>query len=71
MLFTDRILAALASRCVRLYSALKLAALAVAMAAGMTNISNAQPAWPLERPIYLIVPFPAGSSPDILITDCP
>jgi len=56
---------------VRLYSALKLAALAVAMAAGMTNISNAQPAWPLERPIYLIVPFPAGSSPDILITDCP
>ncbi len=66
MLFTDRILAALASRCVRLYSALKLAALAVAMAAGMTNVSNAQPAWPLERPIHLIVPFPAGSSPDIL-----
>lgn len=32
----------------------------------MTRLASAQPAWPLERPIHLIVPFPAGSSPDIL-----
>ncbi|MFM7012028.1 MAG: Bug family tripartite tricarboxylate transporter substrate binding protein [Betaproteobacteria bacterium] len=28
--------------------------------------AHAQQAWPLERPIHLIVPFPAGSSPDLL-----
>lgn len=28
--------------------------------------AHAQPVWPLERPIHLIVPFPAGSSPDLL-----
>jgi hypothetical protein len=27
---------------------------------------NAWAAWPAERPIHLIVPFPAGSSPDLL-----
>lgn len=28
--------------------------------------SPAQAAWPSDRPIHLIVPFPAGSSPDLL-----
>ena len=28
--------------------------------------AHAQQAWPLERPIHLVVPFPAGSSPDLL-----
>lgn len=28
--------------------------------------AHAQPSWPHERPIHLIVPFPAGSSPDLL-----
>lgn len=28
--------------------------------------AHAQQVWPLERPIHLIVPFPAGSSPDLL-----
>jgi tripartite-type tricarboxylate transporter receptor subunit TctC len=28
--------------------------------------ASAQKAWPHEKPIHLIVPFPAGSSPDIL-----
>lgn len=28
--------------------------------------ASAQNAWPHEKPIHLIVPFPAGSSPDIL-----
>jgi len=28
--------------------------------------AHAQSSWPLERPIHLIVPFPAGSSPDLL-----
>ncbi|MDP4909817.1 MAG: tripartite tricarboxylate transporter substrate binding protein [Burkholderiaceae bacterium] len=28
--------------------------------------ATAQNTWPLEKPIHLIVPFPAGSSPDIL-----
>lgn len=36
------------------------------LALGMTRPANAQAAWPMERPIHLIVPFPAGSSPDIL-----
>ena len=27
---------------------------------------NAWAAWPAERPIHLVVPFPAGSSPDLL-----
>jgi len=27
---------------------------------------NAWAAWPVDRPIHLIVPFPAGSSPDLL-----
>lgn len=30
------------------------------------NSAHAQNAWPHEKPIHLIVPFPAGSSPDIL-----
>ena len=28
--------------------------------------SNTWAAWPAERPIHLVVPFPAGSSPDLL-----
>lgn len=28
--------------------------------------THAQSSWPLARPIHLVVPFPAGSSPDIL-----
>jgi len=31
-----------------------------------TPCANAQHAWPSARPIHLIVPFPAGSSPDLL-----
>lgn len=31
-----------------------------------TRPAVAQQAWPSERPIHLIVPFPAGSSPDLL-----
>lgn len=30
------------------------------------NPIKAQAAWPSDRPIHLIVPFPAGSSPDLL-----
>ena len=33
---------------------------------GLSSLVNAQQAWPLERAIHLIVPFPAGSSPDLL-----
>ena len=33
---------------------------------GLPTLVNAQQAWPLERAIHLIVPFPAGSSPDLL-----
>ena len=33
---------------------------------GLPSLVNAQQAWPLERAIHLIVPFPAGSSPDLL-----
>jgi len=36
------------------------------MLGGLSNLVNAQQAWPLERAIHLIVPFPAGSSPDLL-----
>lgn len=32
----------------------------------LTHSASAQQAWPSERPIHLIVPFPAGSSPDLL-----
>ena len=32
----------------------------------VTHSAIAQQAWPSERPIHLIVPFPAGSSPDLL-----
>lgn len=32
----------------------------------LTGPALAQPSWPAERPIHLIVPFPAGSSPDLL-----
>jgi tripartite-type tricarboxylate transporter receptor subunit TctC len=31
-----------------------------------THPAHAQHPWPNERPIHLIVPFPAGSSPDLL-----
>jgi len=44
------------------FTTLLLGALSVATSAA----SHAQTAWPSERPIHLIVPFPAGSSPDIL-----
>jgi tripartite-type tricarboxylate transporter receptor subunit TctC len=41
--------------------------LAIACACIASSFSaHAQQAWPLERPIHLIVPFPAGSSPDLL-----
>lgn len=30
------------------------------------GMSSAQAAWPAERPISMVVPFPPGSSPDIL-----
>lgn len=41
-----------------------LASLAASI--GLTSTATAQTAWPLEKPIHLVVPFPAGSSPDIL-----
>ena len=36
------------------------------MTSAFSSVTSAQQAWPLERPIHLIVPFPAGSSPDLL-----
>jgi tripartite-type tricarboxylate transporter receptor subunit TctC len=49
----------------RLFLALSVLA-SLGLTLGVTATSRAQTAWPLERPIHLIVPFPAGSSPDIL-----
>jgi tripartite-type tricarboxylate transporter receptor subunit TctC len=43
-----------------------LAMACVCIASGFSALAHAQQAWPLERPIHLIVPFPAGSSPDLL-----
>ena len=36
------------------------------MVTGVLVAPNASAAWPTDRPIHLIVPFPAGSSPDLL-----
>lgn len=48
-----------------LQTALRILAIACAcIASGLS--AHAQQAWPLERPIHLIVPFPPGSSPDLL-----
>ena len=45
----------------------RLFALSCALVFGsLPALVNAQQAWPLERAIHLIVPFPAGSSPDLL-----
>lgn len=44
---------------------LQVSALTLAGAAMLAVSSAAQAAWP-ERPIQMVVPFPAGSSPDIL-----
>lgn len=49
----------------RLFLALSLLA-SLGLTLGVAAMSHAQTVWPLERPIHLIVPFPAGSSPDIL-----
>lgn len=43
-----------------------LALFLVATAITALRPANAQAAWPSERPIHLIVPFPAGTSPDLL-----
>ncbi len=48
-----------------LRTALRILSIACACIAGSFS-AHAQQAWPLERPIHLIVPFPAGSSPDLL-----
>lgn len=48
-----------------LQSALRTLAIACTCIASSFS-AHAQQAWPLERPIHLIVPFPAGSSPDLL-----
>lgn len=48
-----------------LRTALRILSIACAcIASGFS--AHAQQAWPLERPIHLVVPFPAGSSPDLL-----
>ena len=65
MLFTDPIHFAPVSWFARLRPLLIMAVLALVTLA-MARPASAQSAWPLERPIHLIVPFPAGSSPDIL-----
>ena len=65
MLFAKHTHLAFVSRFARLAPGLLMAVLVLVVLA-MTRIASAQPAWPLERPIHLIVPFPAGSSPDIL-----
>lgn len=65
MPFAHRTHIALISQFARLAPGLIMAML-VLVALAMTRIASAQPAWPMERPIHLIVPFPAGSSPDIL-----
>jgi tripartite-type tricarboxylate transporter receptor subunit TctC len=44
-----------------------LVAASLAILSGLTvHPAYAQNTWPHEKPIHLIVPFPAGSSPDIL-----
>ena len=44
----------------------RLIPLLAILSATLTGPASAQPIWPSERPIHLIVPFPAGSSPDLL-----
>lgn len=51
----------------RLGSTTRLCVLICALLFGsLSTAVNAQQVWPLERAIHLIVPFPAGSSPDLL-----
>src|SRR3546814_8657529 len=44
---------------------LQRSALGIAGAAALVMAPVAQAAWP-DRPIQMVVPFPAGSSPDVL-----
>lgn len=44
----------------------RLIPLLAILSATLSGPASAQPVWPSERPIHLIVPFPAGSSPDLL-----
>src|SRR5690606_36798078 len=50
----------LLSRC------LQHSVLAIAGAGALAMAPMAHAAWPDDRPIQMIVPFPAGSSPDVL-----
>ena len=51
----------------RLSNTTRLCVLICALLFGsLSTAVNAQQVWPLERAIHLIVPFPAGSSPDLL-----
>ncbi len=43
-----------------------LAIICAFITGSFSTLAGAQPAWPLERPIHLIVPFPPGTSPDLL-----
>lgn len=65
MFFSYRHRSFVATRSMRITLSLGLAVL-TSMLALATRPAQAQTAWPLERPIHLVVPFPAGSSPDVL-----
>lgn len=43
-----------------------LAIICAFITGSFSTLAGAQPTWPLERPIHLIVPFPPGTSPDLL-----
>jgi tripartite-type tricarboxylate transporter receptor subunit TctC len=65
MLFTSCIVSrvnALRTRCLLQ----RLIPLLAILSLPLTSPASPQPIWPSERPIHLIVPFPAGSSPDLL-----
>ena len=65
MTFTSRLCKAFDTRRVRCFTQRLIPFLAI-LSFTFTHPAHAQHAWPSERPIHLIVPFPAGSSPDLL-----